>query len=158
MPFELIATIAITSGITFGILFLRVPAFAVLFSLLVGQVLSMQASGDVYSFIADLSGIARYEYVQTILLLLPFILTLVFLRGRAPKGKLAYELLPAVFASITLLVLLYPNVQFVRTILDIATNDQIEGYTSATLIIASVLGLVSVWISYPKPEHHKGKH
>src|SRR3989344_4253073 len=150
MPTELIATIAITSVMTFGILFLRVPSFAVLFSLLVGQVLSMQASSDVYSFIADLSGLARYEYVQIILLLLPVVLTVVFLKGKAPKNKLAFELLPAIFASITLLILLYPNIEFVRTILDIASGDQIEGYRSASLIIASVLGLASVWISFPK--------
>ncbi len=138
-------------------LYLRVPVFAVLFSLLVGQVLSLQAGSDVYSFIADLTGLAKLAYVQIALLLLPVVLTVVFLRGRTEKNKLAFELLPAVFTSLTLLLLLYPNLPFMRDILDGATNNQIDGYRSVSLIIASVLGLVSVWISFPKT-HHKGKH
>lgn len=156
MPTELLLTIAITSGLSFAILFLRVPAFAVLFSLLVGQVLSTQASTDVYQFVADVTNIARYEYVQIALLVVPFVLTIVFLRGRAPKSKLAFEFLPAVFASLTLLLLLYPLLPFVKNLLDIASRDQIEAYGSLSLVIASILGLISVWISFPKP--HKDKH
>lgn len=158
MPIELMVTIGVTSLLTFGILYFRVPAFAVIYSLLVGQVLSMQASADIYKFITDLFNLGKYDYVQVALLILPIILTVMFLKGRAAKNRLMYELVPAVFAAIALLVLLYPYVPFVRTLLDIATSDQIEGYRSASLIIASVLGLVSVWVSFPKPEHHKGKH
>jgi len=151
------ATIAIISLLTFGILYLRIPAFAVLFSLLVGQVLSVQASGDVYGFITGLPGLGRIEIVQIALLLLPFILTVVFLKGKAGRNKLLYELLPAIFSAITLLVLLYPNVQFIRTVLDITSNDQFQEYRSAALVLASVSGLVSVWLSFPKSEH-RGKH
>lgn len=156
MSVELIVAIAITAGLSSVILFFRVPAFAVLFSLLVGQVLSSQASTDVYQFVADVSHLTRYEYVQIALLVVPFVLTVVFLRGRASKSKLAFEFIPAICASLTLLLLLYPLLPTVKNLLDIASRDQIEGYASFSLIIASLLGLVSVWVSYPKPR--KDKH
>lgn len=158
MQFEMPVAAAVVGIIAFIILFLRIPAYAVMFSLLVGQVLSMQASSDVYAFVADISGLARYEYVQAGLIVLPVILTGVFLRGKAPRGKIIYEFLPAVFASLTLLLLLYPHVQFVKSIIDGATNDQIESYRGALLIIASVLGLISVWISFPKHDHKNKNH
>lgn len=156
MANEFIILAVIVAVIWVGILFLRVPAFAVLFSLLVGQVLSTKGGEDAYRFASSVSGVAHFQYVQVGLLVLPFILTMVFLKGRALKSKLAFEIVPALFAAITLPLLLYPLVPVLKNAVDIALNDQFSRYSTISLIIASVLGLVSVWVSFPKP--HSDKH
>lgn len=155
MTNEFIILVVIVAVIWAGILFLRVPAFAVLFSLLAGQVLSSKGGEDAYRFASEVSGVAQFQYVQVALLVLPVILTAVFLRGRAQKSKLAFEIVPALFASITLLLLLYPLVPVLKSAMDIAFNDQIDRYGSVSLIVAAALGLVSVWISFPKANNSK---
>lgn len=156
MTTELIVVMAAAGIIWFAILFLRIPAFAALFSLLIGQMLSSQAGEDAYQFASGLTGIAQYQYVQIALLLLPFILTAYFLKGRTSKSKLAYEAMPALFTSLTLLLLLYPLLPILTTVMDIATNDTLEQYKVLVFIAASVLGLISVWTSVPKA--HADKH
>ena len=143
--------------IAVGLLVLRVPIFAALFSLLVGQVLSAQASSDVYGFVASLSGFLTYQYVQVGILLLPLALTVFFLKGRMDKSRIIFEALPALFVGVTALLLLYPLLPFVANFLDMGTEGQIKNFRSLALIVASVLGLVSVWISVPK-KHAEGKH
>ena len=147
---ELIVLAVIVLVFWGGILLLRIPAFAVLFSLLVGEVLSTKGGEDAYRFASGVSGVAQFQYIQIALLVLPLILTAVFLKGRVQKSKIVYEVVPALFGAITLLLLLYPLVPVLKNTMDMALNDQIDRYGSISLIIASILGLVSVWISFPK--------
>lgn len=157
MAIESIVLAVVVLGMAVGLLLLRVPIFAALFSLLVGQVLSAQASSDVYGFLASLSGFLTYQYVQAGLLILPLALTVFFLKGRMDKSRIIFEAIPALFVGVTALLLLYPLLPFIANFLDMGTEGQIKNFRSLALIVASVLGLVSVWISVPK-KHVEGKH
>lgn len=157
MTTELIVVAAGVAVLWFGLLYLRVPTFAALFSVLVGQMLSSQAGQDAYQFASSVSGVAEFQYVQIALLVLPLILTLFFLKGRLPKSRIIMEAMPALFTAITLLLLVYPLLPVLKTAVDIATNDRIEQYTMLAYIGASILGLISVWTSFPK-SHGDSKH
>lgn len=156
MSQELIILIFVIVIVTLAILFLRVPAFAILFSLLVGNVLSSELSNEAYGFAASIINISQYQYIQAILLVVPLLLTVLFLRGRTEKSKLVFEILPALFAVVTLILLLYPFLPILKTALDAGLDNEIAQSSGSSLIAMAVVGLISVWISFPKP--HKAKH
>ncbi len=155
MQIEAMILVGILIGLWVLILVLRVPAFAAFFSVLVGQLLSSEASSDAYGFIAGLAGIDQLEYVQVALLTLPFVLTLIFLKGRAPKSRLAVEFLPALFVASALLILAYPLIPGLRTLVEIGTNGEIARYQTIIIISAAISGLVSAWLSFPKAHGSK---
>lgn len=155
MPVELFMLIGILLGLWALILGLRVPAFAAFFSILIGQLLSSEISTEAYSFAAGVSGINQLQYVQLGLLVLPFILTVLFLRGRAPKNRLAVEFLPALFVSAALVLLTYPLIPGLRTIVEIGTDGEIARYQTIIIIAAAISGLLSAWLSFPKPHIDK---
>lgn len=154
---ELLILSGIVAALWLAIVILRVPAFAAFFSLLVGQLLSAEASKDAYEFAGWLVGVSELRYVQLSLLLLPFILTLLILRGRRAKSKLALDIIPALFAAVVTAILAYPLIPNGEAFVEMATNDQIERYKTVLLIAASVSGLLSAWTSYPKTSGKHGK-
>jgi hypothetical protein len=140
------------------ILFLRVPASVAFFSLLVGQLLATEAGNDAYEFVSGVVQVDEIRYVQLALLLLPLILTIIFMRGRVKKSMLAVELVPALFVSAVTLMLAYPLIPELKTIVDTATQDRSQDYRTVLLLAAAVSGIISAWMSYPKPADKHGKH
>lgn len=155
MQIEAIILAGIVAGLWILLLVLRVPTFAAFFSLLIGQLLSSEISVEAYDFAASLTGVNQLQYVQLTLLLLPFVLTLLFLRGRAPKSKLAVEFLPALFVSAAVLLLAYPLIPGLRTIVEIGTDGEIVRYQTIIIIAAAISGLISAWLSFPKAHNTK---
>lgn len=147
---------AMAAALWIAILALRVPSFVAFFSLLVGQLLATEASGDVYEFVGSLLNIPEFRYVQVALLFLPLLLTVLFLKGRVPKSKLPIEFIPALFVAATAMSLLYPLVPALQSALDAATEDKTAYYKTIVIGAASVSGLLSAWLTYPKP--HSDKH
>lgn len=154
---ELLILGGILAALWFVIVFLRVPAFAAFFSLLIGQLLSNEVSNQAYDFVGGVVGLSEFSYVKLSLLLLPLALTLLLLRGRRAKSKLALDLVPALFVSVVTVLLVYPLVPNGDNLVEMATNDQVERYKTVLLIAASIAGLLSAWTSYPKPEGKHGK-
>ncbi len=155
MPQELLMLGGLVLAVWLIIIILKVPASVAFFSVLVGQLLSSEVSVEAYDFIGGLLHVGEFKYVQVALLVAPFILTLLFLKGRAPGSKLVFEIVPALFASAVLLLLVYPLVTWLQTIVEIGTYDQIERYRTIIIIAASVTVLVSTYLNYPKPHHEK---
>ena len=142
-----------------GLFLLRVPTSIAFLSLLIGQLLSTEASEDVYEFVASVLNIARIEYIKAVLLILPLLLTIGFLRNRVPKPKMLIELIPTLFIVSLTLVLIGPFIQPLQNLMEAATHDQLEAYKSIIVVAASISGLLSGWLSYPKPpKDHHGKH
>jgi hypothetical protein len=155
---ELLILGGILAALWIGLLILRVPSSIAFLSLLIGQLLSTEASVDVYSFIGSILHISEIKYVQMALLLLPLLLTLLFLRGRVSKAKMGIEALPVLFVAALTILLLAPLLRPLQTILDAATKDQLEAYKSIIVIAASISGLLSAWLSYPKLHSKHDKH
>ncbi len=146
MSTELIILLATLAVVWIGILILRVPAFVAFFALLVGQLLSVELALNINTS----------EFMSMTILVLPLLLTVLLLKGRAPKSKLPMEFLPAFSVAVVLILFLYPMVDQLRIGIEIATNDRISDYRSWLLIVCSGLVLVTTLLNYPKPDH--GKH
>ena len=154
---EMLVLGAIVVGIWLLILLLRVPASVAFFSLLVGQLLATEASSDVYEFIGGILNVKDIKYIQIALLVLPLLLTILFLRGRVKKSQLLIEAIPALFVALVAVLLAYPLIPELQSVVDSATQNKSEQYRSVILLGAAVSGLFSTWMSYPKP-HDKHKH
>lgn len=150
---------AIVIGLWLLILTLRVPASVAFFSLLVGQLLTTEASSDVYEFIGGVLRVNDIKVIQIVLLVLPLALTILFLRGRVKKSQFFIEAIPAFFVAVVAVLLAYPLILALQTIVDSATQNRSEDYKSVILLAAAVSGLFSTWMNYPKPhDKHKKKH
>ncbi len=156
---ELLILGVITLIIWLGLLWLRVPSSIAFLSLLIGQLIATEASADVYGFVGSALKISDPRYIQATLLVLPLLLTILFLRGRVAKSKLPIEAIPTLFVVSLAVLLLGPSIPALSTMLNMATNNQLDAYKSIIIIAASVSGLLSAWFSYPRPpKDHAKKH
>ncbi len=140
-----------------GLLLLRVPSSIAFLSLLIGQLVSSEAGPDVYAFIGSAVRVNDSHYVQLALLVLPLFVTILLLRGRVAKHKLAIEAVPNLFVVALTMVLLAPLLPVLGAALDMATHDKLSAYKTIIVVAASVSGLLSAWLSYPKPNKDKHK-
>lgn len=158
---ELLILGGLTFGAWLGLLLLRVPSSIAFLSLLIGQLLAVQASPDVYSFIGSIIKVNDTRLIQAVLLLLPLVLTILLLRNRVPKSKTFIEAVPILLVVALTILLVSPLVPQLTALLNEATKGQLDAYKSIIVIAASVSGLLSAWLSYPKaPKDHdkKKKH
>lgn len=141
------------------LLFLRVPSSIAFLSLLIGQLLSTEASADVYSFIGSVTNISQLEYVKVGLLLLPLLLTVLILKGRVAKSKLIIEGIPLLLLAALTILLLAPLLSQLNVFAQATSNNQLNAYRSIIVVAASASGLASAWFSYPKSlGKQRGKH
>lgn len=157
-PAIILGAIVLVSWV--ALLWLRVPSSIAFLSLLIGQLVSSEASPDVYSFISSTINVSETQYVQLALLVLPLLLTILLLRNRVPKSKVSIEAIPLLFVVALTVMLIAPLLPVLRDALDTATKGQLDAYKTIIIIAASVSGLISAWMSYPKAhsDEHKKKH
>lgn len=140
---------AIFIGLWVFLLYQRVPAMALFFSLLVGQILSTEVSGEVYSMIASALSV-DFSQVQLGLLLIPVLLTVLFLRHKVPSSKFLIEAIPMIFVVAALAIFAYPHVHQIQDVLEETTDHKVESYKNVIITIASLSSLFSAWFSYPQ--------
>ena len=155
---ELLILGGILAALWLALLFLRVPSSIAFLSLLIGQLLSSEASADVYSFIGSVFKINDLKYIELALLLLPLLLTILFLKGRVAKSKLFIEAIPMLLLAALTIILVSPLLSQLNILLDMASKNQVDSYRSLVVVAASVSGLLSAWLSYPKQHSDKKKH
>lgn len=155
---ELLILGGIVVGLWLALLLLRVPSSIAFLSLLIGQLLATEASSDVYEFVSSVTQVSKMQYVQIALLVLPLVLTVLFLHHRVSKAKLLIEAVPVLLLSALTVMLLAPLESSLNQTLEAATNDQADAYKTIIIIAASISGLLSAWLSYPKPVHKDDKH
>src|SRR5690606_8516716 len=122
---------AIGVGIWLVLVWLRVPAVLMFFSLLVGQMLATQITSDAYEWLSSLIRINEPKYIQLALLLLPVFLSILFLKGRLPKAKMLVEAIPMLFVVASGLFFAADFLPTVQASLD----DSIDTAKYKTLII-----------------------
>jgi hypothetical protein len=149
----------ILGGILLGLwlvfLLLRVPSSIAFLSLLIGQLLSSEASEDVYDFVGSVVNVPQQEYIQITLLLLPLLLTVLFLHGRVVKSKMFIEAIPTLLLAALTVILLAPLLDQLNVLINGSLEGQIDDYRSIVIVAASVSGLLSAWLSYPHNAHGK---
>lgn len=145
----------IAAIVPLAIIKFRVPAALVFFSLLVGQLLSQQVSDDVYYFVGSMFSGTSHEWVRPLLLLIPIVLTLLFLRGSVSRSKMFFEIVPALLTGLTTVILLMPQLPSLRN--QLSDNDiwqTVELYKSLVIFTASLASLITCWFTFSK--HHRG--
>lgn len=143
-----------------GLIFRVNPSF-IFFSILAGELLARYFGDD-----AELVGrlVFRNDYFlafgELILLILPIILTALFLRNTMRKGGLFLYVIPflvtgVVLAAFTLPILPESMQQQVATIE--AGQRLIEG-TDTIVGVVVLLQLITLWVMNRSREHHKKNH
>jgi hypothetical protein len=135
----------------------RVPAMALFFSLLAGQILSTEISGEVYGRVADAAHISDFEQVRFGLLLAPVILTIIFMRHRAPSSRLLIEAIPMLFTVAAIAIFAYPYVGAIQEVLEEVTDHKVETYKNVIIGVATVSNLLSVWFSHASGGHKRSR-
>jgi len=138
----------------FAIIKFRVPAALVFFSLLVGQLLVSQVAEDVYLFVNTAAQNVGIEWIKLLLLLLPVILTLLFLKESVSKSKIFVEFVPAILTGMVVVLLIYPLIPALQNALNgNSTWQVIDTYKSLITFVASIACLVTSWMSFSKSRH-----
>ncbi len=158
MPFEIIIG-AVVALITVILLVLRTNSGVVFFSVCAGSVLASQI-GDEASLLSSTvikDGDLNKSIVSIILIILPAILSAIFLRGSVKGGKFIFNLIPSI-ATGGLLVLLIVPLLPANTSSQILTSDIWGKLQQYQPIILSV-GVVSsiVLLCFTQNRHKKDK-
>lgn len=139
------------------VVYLRIPAAALLLSILVGHLFAEELSLDVYSVISGIFPGVSTAIVQAGLLVLPVILTIVFLKGSAAKSNIFFNAIPLFFCLVTLGLFINPYFDVVSRL----DQQQRVILTDNQNYIVAVTGLITLlvtWLYKPKGDgRHKKK-
>lgn len=136
-----------------AVVYLRVPATTLFLSILIGKLFAEELSLDVYDFIGGLIPGLTTTMVQAGLLILPVILTVVFLKGATMKSKVLFDALPLLFCVITLALFISPYFDVVGR-LDEEQRIILTDNQSYVVAVSGLVTLLSSWLSRSK---HSGK-
>jgi hypothetical protein len=137
---------------------LRVSAVFLFASVAIGNLLVLYLSDDVVLALNAFSKDKNIPMiVQLVLLLLPVILTLFFLRKSTTRGKFFLHLIPIIGCGLSIAVLALP-------MLPNEVQGQIFGYPSGDVfknsqdLIISITGILVLLLMWRTYKHHEGKH
>lgn len=144
-------------------LLLRVNAVFVFTAIAVGNFLVLYLSDDVVLAINAFSKAGSIPMiVQLVLLSLPMILTLIFLRKTMPTSKLLFHLIPTIGCGLMFAVLVVPilSSSLQAQIFSIPFGDIFKNSQDLIVSVTSILILLLMWHTYKHKEakHKKGHH
>lgn len=139
-------------------LIMRVSAVFLFASIATGNLLVLYLSDDVVLALNAFSKSKNIPMiVQLVLLLLPVVLTLFFLRKTVPRSKLLMHLLPLIGSGLSIAVLTLP-------IFPSEVQGQIFGHPSGDVfknsqdLIVSVTAIFVLLLMWHEYKPHEGKH
>lgn len=139
------------------LIYLRAPATVLFFALLVGQLMSQQLSDEVFNIFNDYATLSDVRYVHVALLLLPLVVSAIFLRDRVSKSKRLVEIIPLLFVAASMMIFVDHYLALSQKL----PSDQLtllRSYEGVIVSVGAVTSLVSAWLSYPKLHSGKKKH
>jgi hypothetical protein len=145
---------------------LRINAAIVFLSLCLGNVLVQFIGADAGTILA--SGAARaphvqpagQSYINLVLLLLPVVLTMLIMIHSVKGAKLAFNILPAIGASVLGVLLAVPllSAGLTGAITHLTLWHKLEALQSLVLSVTTLLCLLFLWMQRPKASKDEGKH
>lgn len=135
----------------------RVPAAILFLSILVGKLFAEELSLDVYSFIKAIIPAVSGSALQIFLLVLPAMLTVLFLRKSIPKSKLVVNAVPLLFCLVTLGLFINPYFDVVGR-LEESQRIILTSHQSYIVSLAGAATLFSAWLPSLKGFRHSRKH
>ena len=160
-----IILIAVLSVPVLLLTILRVNSAQVFLSLCLGSVLVQFVGPDAATIVASTSarhaGVpASQFYINLILLLLPVVLTTVFMiKSVRGKARLVYNFLPAigVGALVALLAVPLMSAGLTGSLTNLALWHKLESLQTLIISINTLLTLLYLWMQRPKDSHQDGK-
>jgi len=140
------------------VVYLRVPATVLFLSILIGKLFAEELSLDAYDVVSGVFPGLTTTMVQAGLLILPVILTIVFLKGSTLKSRMLFNAVPLFFSLVTLGLFINPYFDVVGR-LDEQQRIILTDNQSYVVAIAGLVTLLSAWLSRGKGlgGHHKKK-
>lgn len=135
------------------VVYLRVPATVLFLSILVGKLFAEELSLDAYDVISGIFPGLTNTAVQAGLLILPVILTVIFLKGSTSRSMTLFNGVPLFFCLVTLGLLINPYFDVVSQ-LDEQQRIILTDNQSYIVAVSGLVILLSAWIS--KDRGHKG--
>jgi hypothetical protein len=140
------------------VVYLRIPATVLFLSILIGKLFAEELSLDAYDVISGIIPGATTTIVQAGLLILPVVLTIVFLKGTTPKSRTLVNAVPLFFCLVTLGLFINPYFDVVSR-LDEQQRIILTDNQSYVVAVAGLVTLLSAWLSRGKSlgGHHRKK-
>lgn len=140
------------------VVYLRIPATVLFLSILIGKLFAEELSLDAYDVISGVLPGVTTTMVQAGLLILPVVLTIVFLKGTTPKSRMLFNAVPLFFCLVTLALFINPYFDVVSR-LDEQQRIILTDNQSYVVAVAGLVTLLSAWLSRAKGlgGHHKKK-
>ncbi|HEX8182776.1 MAG TPA: hypothetical protein VF575_04215 [Candidatus Saccharimonadales bacterium] len=156
-----IILIALLAAPVLLLMVLRVNAAQVFLSLCLGAVLVQFVGPDAATIVASTSArqpgmLAGQSYVNLFLLLLPVVLTTIFMiKSVKGKARLAYNFLPAVGVGVLVALLAVPLMSYGLTasIVQLELWRKLESLQTLIISVNALLTLLYLWMQRPKPVH-----
>lgn len=137
--------------------YLRIPPSVLFLSILVGKLFSDELSSELYSFTIKFMPNIDGKYVQLFLLVIPVILTILFLKGTTPKSKMLFNALPLFFCLVTLALFINPYINVVNN-LDEPQRILLTENQSYVIAVSALITLISAWAPHMKVPLKGKKH
>lgn len=137
------------------VVYLRIPAAVLFLSILIGKLFAEELSLDAYDFVSGIFPGLSTTAVQAGLLILPVILTIIFLKGSTQKSRMLFNAVPLLFCLITLGLFINPYFDVVSR-LDEQQRIILTDNQSYVVAVAGLITLLSAWLSRGKSlgRHH----
>lgn len=143
-----------------GLVF-RVSTSHLFFSLMAGELLAHYFGEDVGLIVSSVTKSSAADYAEVAVLLIPMLLTALFLKGTVSKGKIIFHTVPLLVTGIVLaafaLQMLPPIAQ--AEIQKVEIGQRLMNTSTAIIGGVVVLQLVSLWLlnrSHGEHKKHKG--
>jgi hypothetical protein len=138
---------------------LRVNASLVFLSACLGAVLSQYVGAEANNFFSLFMPSLQGNDIKIVLVALPVVLTTIFMIRTVHGGRLMFNILPALGASLLLAILIVPLLSDaqVATVKASTTWHQIENLQALIVGVSALTCLFFIWLQRPKTGHHEGK-
>jgi hypothetical protein len=158
----LIVLAALTILPVLAIVLLRVNGAIAFMSLCLGSVLVAYTSPDVTDLITSFSAKGTLDvdqWVKLVLLVVPFLLTILFTRGSVKGAKKLTNLLPALATGLlfTLLVVPLLSVSVQRRVHALGLWHQLDGLQTSVVIGGAVFSLLFLLLTHRSHHEDEGK-
>lgn len=158
-----IVLFAVIAGLpVLNALILRVSAIFLFASIAIGNLLVLYLSDDVVLALNAFSKDKNIPMtVQLILLLLPMVLTLFFLRKSMPRTKILLHVLPLIGCGLSVAVLVLPILpsELQGQIFGMPSGDIFKNSQDLIVSVTAVMVLMLMWHTYkPRDDKHHKKH
>lgn len=143
-----------------GLLF-RVSASALFFSVMAGELLGRYFHHEVAAFARSaFKTEAAAEYAEAFVVIMPLLLTALFMHGSISRGKTILHIIPLTITGLVLAAFVLPILPYElqQQVMNVPYGKQLLDSTNMIIGVVVFVQLISLWLLSRAPgEPHRGK-